>query len=252
VTLHRGLTIRGRTIDPEGKPLTATKVYCGYRGARPGPDGRFELCGVGLAGGRVGFSDYAPDRPLTVPPHDAESLVELGDIVLRPGPRGSDGPRIRGTIRGPEGKPLSRHSLEATGPLGTGFRGFVESDAKGRFELQLRSPGSCRIRSSLEVHGGTIEIDEPIDPSNGPIHLRFPSRGLTWLRLTGERPVGVELIVDGVHVGSATYLDRALPLLLPAGDHHLRVLPVGRPAADLDIEVDPEAPARTVRVRLLR
>jgi hypothetical protein len=88
VTLRRGITVRGRLLDPDGKPVAAAQVF--YRGhvrygyaAEQGPTleasaGEFELPGLD------------PDRPQPV--HFVDAKNQLGAVVELPPRKGGKGP----------------------------------------------------------------------------------------------------------------------------------------------------------------
>lgn len=206
IRLSAGATVRGKVVDPEGRPVASARVRVGVASssmiaAEPrqvfsADDGSFTLAGV-------------PRRPL-----QAVALAENGSsetvavdasrgdvqgLVLVIGVNGS----IAGTVVDKQGEPIEGVQVSALPDLQSGnfdpatfrLRGFVQdlTDAGGRFELVGLAPGAYQVRAARSVGRG-----------------RMPTFDGERAR-TGTRDVRIVLPMDGAVTGKVLLADGTVP-----------------------------------------
>lgn len=188
-TLKRGATVRGivKTKDG-GKPIEGARVsvagmsamFTGTPGATTGPDGKFEIKGIGkgaaiVTASKEGFQGVNPSAGMMAmmmgsqsgragagdaeKPQGMIDVKELGtelDVTLEL----SVAPIFSGRIVDPEGRPVvgarvSTQVVSKDNDMGRGFRDMMNmaiaatrfSDSEGRFEI----PGDAEKGASIEV-----------------------------------------------------------------------------------------------------
>ncbi|MHC4473869.1 MAG: peptidase associated/transthyretin-like domain-containing protein, partial [Planctomycetota bacterium] len=119
----RPVTVRGRCIDGDGRPVAGVRV----EGVKTGEDGVFEVTGFPETGGEILVSppEMIPFRA-KVPPADGP-VVDIGDLLLRMGDL------IHGSVVDEFGKPVAGASVrvwpEALGPRAARYAGTSGSGA---------------------------------------------------------------------------------------------------------------------------
>jgi RNA polymerase sigma-70 factor (ECF subfamily) len=150
--------VRGRVLDPEGRPLAGARIVHGYweEDAHSGPDGTFALRGP---------ANYPSGRIRVIASGYAQTSLELGelppgerslpDIVLAPELR------VRGRVLDQDGNPLAGARVSADYPHDR--LPAVTSDAGGAFELGGLDHGSEHIAFSAFLEGylrGHARLDQ--------------------------------------------------------------------------------------------
>ncbi len=164
IEVERGVTVRGRVLDPDGKTVSGATVAPALTGTGNSITGDTRYSVTTDAEGRYEVHlpasndrDYnliAHDGPLFVhrnwangvtPPFRTKpgEIVENKDISLtRPA-------TVRGLVVDFEGKPLARREVRATGSDFLDNRYYVPAtttDAEGRYELKFVRPGEQYIQ----------------------------------------------------------------------------------------------------------
>ncbi|RMG16709.1 MAG: carboxypeptidase regulatory-like domain-containing protein, partial [Planctomycetota bacterium] len=158
LALRASCSLRGRVLSADGLPLAGAEVVADGRAqevrARTDAEGRFRLAGLGEGLFVVGaslrgwVSAVARDVPVTA--------GGGGEVELRLERAGSLG----GTLRGPDGQPLS-------GGLVFAFAGerrldMTRSDADGRYRLEDLPPGAVTLFARSEDYGLSARGDATV------------------------------------------------------------------------------------------
>lgn len=153
--LDAGLTLRGRVVDPEGKPIYPAGVQLSCWPVRPGPAvnqsgsvderGEFELLGV-PPGWIVLHSSWRGFHSVR---------LELGE--LKPGDSRDDleivlgvGNELGGIVRLPDGSPASRAMVRLTSAEGEEWENEMRCDTEGRFLFRGLPAEMVSVRSWIE------------------------------------------------------------------------------------------------------
>jgi len=203
LTMPPGATVRGRVLDPEGRPVAGAVIclshggnpYAGFPVGRSGGDGHYEVRGV--SGGphlSARARGFAPSDQVYAP-FVAGTVLEL-DLALRPG-AGS----IRGVVRTPEGLPITGARVHLTGPSPPGWKGLDD----GLFRVPSPLPFDVRT----DERGG-FECDEI---GAGPVVVevraedRVPARQIVAIPTGGEASVELVLMAGGAVEGVVRHAD---------------------------------------------
>lgn len=249
VTTYRGLSITGRVVDAEGKPveralLSAYSFDLNGTMGYSGDDGRFAL-GPLLPG------EYSIRAGNLMGP--GGSTPSSGPVSARAGARGV-------VIRIPEPKTLTgtvtweAAEVESVdvfcspiGPLMAFDSVHRTLTAPGPFEL----PGLGAGRYQLEARGGgqrlfagrVIVLEPEREPE--PIELRLVESGWLFVRITDPRVTGggkeawLRCYADGVTIWEESATRNAEPhLTLPAGPALVRYECAGEPAVERSVFIE--------------
>ncbi|HNX48937.1 MAG TPA: carboxypeptidase-like regulatory domain-containing protein [Thermoanaerobaculaceae bacterium] len=163
VALSRGLSVRGRVLDPEGRPAVGVVVYAastepGARDSRQeatsGADGGFVV--ADLPRGKVEL--IARDRDGSA----ARAVVAAGgpdEAVLRLQEPGS----IAGRVRAPDGAPFADARVLVSGPPPMFVDKEARSEQDGAFVAEGLAPGVYRLVAATEA-GRTTRSGVKVDP----------------------------------------------------------------------------------------
>jgi hypothetical protein len=88
VTLRRGVTVRGRLLDPDGKPVAAARAF--YRGYVPYGYSAEPVYPIEASAGKFELPGLDPDRP--EPVHFLDAKNQLGAVVELPARKAGKGP----------------------------------------------------------------------------------------------------------------------------------------------------------------
>ncbi len=152
--LDTGVALRGRVVDPEGRPVSPAGVSVSCWPVRPGPSvdfadvvdeqGRFEFLGVPagwavLSASWMGFGDVSLELGELVPRSERNDL----EIVL------GLGNHVQGVVRLPDGRPASRAEvrIESTALVENPWEVETRCDGDGAFLLRGLGPGPARLMS---------------------------------------------------------------------------------------------------------
>jgi protocatechuate 3,4-dioxygenase beta subunit len=207
VLLEKGLAIRGRVLDIEGRPQEGTYVLCSHsdldglvKATQSGPEGRFAF--AGLLPGEYKVESSLPGSQMSC----RADAVPAGtvDLVLRP----SGGTSLSGEVLDPEGEPASasvtawRSRESGSPPRGPErARDRVSTRVRGRFHLDL-DPGIWWVA----VRSDTWSAPEPVR-----VDIRPGANRVGAIRL--GRPASI----TGVVRGADGPLAGAVVLAWPAG-----------------------------------
>lgn len=242
--VHRGLYIRGRVLDPDGRPAPEVYVIAspGSNGLGPqtssGSDGTFVL--GPLAPGRYEVAADANGRLASPDPVEAEAGAS--DVLLRL--RAGGGLRAR-VVDSRTGKPCTAEMLltpristrgvfgQGTG-FGAGEDGIVDKDGliPGDYDLAARTEdGSFGILSGISVVAGEKGKEFILSVSPG---------GTLKVRNEGSHPAEFRLKQQGVLIEWSEILKAGQPIDLHA--------PAGTFA--IEYRFDDEAPFRSQTIVL--
>lgn len=146
IVLTRPGTVRGRCVDPEGRPVVGAVVDRGHFTERrgTGEDGRFEVPGFPETGGEVRIECRGRSGAVAaVPPFDPAEGTDLGDIAL------GEGETVCGVVVDDLGVPV------AGAGVWVGAAG-ARTDAEGRFAAEHAAPPPWHVYAQ---HGDTPEED---------------------------------------------------------------------------------------------
>ena len=186
------VSVRGRVVDAQDKPVTTAKVRANRKGEagfalwRPGDgasvdaDGRFEL--LGLAPGELEVAASSPGFVPTRSTVEASAGAVADDVVLRM----TRGASVSGTVADERGAPIAGAKVVAfrnmsTAP-GVDIRAFdaseaVETDATGYFELS----GLLGERVALRAWCPGHEPQQLTDVMTGTVNVSFRLRRLATI-----------------------------------------------------------------------
>ena len=175
VVLTRGLTIKGRVIDAEGKAASDVTVVAStaahgssYRDTKTGADGVFEL--RGLVAGRY---DFEVDRGSAISGSARDVDIELvHDVIIRieREPSGTIAGRVRGVNATMFMRTLEVHA------------------ADGRMEGEVNADGSFRIEN---VPVGIVQVSAAVGGMSGMRNTRSAS-----VDVTANAVANVELVLE--------------------------------------------------------
>ncbi|MEQ1894384.1 MAG: carboxypeptidase-like regulatory domain-containing protein, partial [Planctomycetota bacterium] len=165
--LDTGVTLRGRVVDPEGRPVSPAYVSVSCWPERPGPSvdfaddvdeqGRFEFLGVpaGFAiasASGTGFGDVS---------------LELGELEPNSERNGLElvmglGNRVQGRVQLPDGKPASRAEvrIESTALVENRWSVETRCDGNGAFLLRGLGPGPAQLMSWARQPKPPASVDD--------------------------------------------------------------------------------------------
>jgi hypothetical protein len=211
LTMEDGVTIRGRVVDTEGRPLPGILIrpYSDYprKSGRTGKDGRFEIPGVGLQDdGTVSASvDSRGFVGRNVGASVDEATSGEWEIVLQ---RQTD-LTFSGRARFEDGTPAAGMYLTFGLVDEDGNRVYVEkhrtdtsewTDRDGRFTVYLQKPGTYQgevllqdSRDSVSTHGAWLTRVEGVSPGSNDVELVFKHTGRIEVQIKrkdGEPVVG--------------------------------------------------------------
>lgn len=188
--LDAGLTLRGRVVDPEGKPIYPAGVQLSCWPVRPGPAvnqsgsvderGEFELLGV-PPGWIVLHSSWRGFHSVR---------LELGE--LKPGDSRDDleivlgvGNELGGIVRLPDGTPAPRAKVKLTSAQGEDWENEVRCDPEGRFRFRGLPDGTVSVRAWMPPEPAT---GSPFDEEEQAAEARhFALCPRAWLEAEAGR-----------------------------------------------------------------
>jgi hypothetical protein len=186
IALSPQAVIRGRVLDPDGKPVArATLVATPLTGFGMGmgltdAEGRFA---VRIPAGRFRLQVRPRSETWAVAEYPAPLDVTEGadlagyDIRLRP----AEGHQLRGVVHDSAGKPVPGARVTLGEKKGT-------SDDRGAFEFPLVPAGDWRITAKIGVH----EIEW-----QGSTVLAMPNRDYDRADIRIDPPFGLDVMLDG-------------------------------------------------------
>jgi protocatechuate 3,4-dioxygenase beta subunit len=161
VVIPRGLALRGRTVDPEGRPVAGVFVLVQRPGsdgvagsANTGSDGVFDIAGlepgehvvrttIGVVASLEARKRFASGK--WTASAGGESLELVMPLVSS----------IAGRVVDADGKPLAGASVSAW-DVGAGMPDASgRTDAKGEFKLSVRAGATFELRANVKV-GDTV------------------------------------------------------------------------------------------------
>jgi hypothetical protein len=244
--VHRGLFIRGKVVDSEGKGVELCNVMAlplasqlGGPQAQTEEDGTFTIGPV--APGRFSVVAEAMNRfPAT---DKVEANAGDSDVILRLKPGG--GIRVR-IVDARTGAPRAAEVLLAPqvaseGIFGGGIGFGVNQD--GIVDMQGLDPGRYDLAARTEdgCFGVLRNVGVLVGEKGKEIPLSVAPGGRLRMTYAGVLPhVQVDFRLDGVRIDWGQRLQRGTPLEKPA--------PAGR--LTLEIRTDPDTPPRTRVVEL--
>jgi hypothetical protein len=218
-TLDAGLTLRGRVVDPDGKPIYPAGVSLSCWPVRPGPSvnqsdsvderGEFELLGVtpgwivlhagwrGFHGVRLELGEltYGDSRD------DLEIVLGLGN-------------ELGGIVRLPDGTPASRAKVKLTSADSEEWENEARCDSAGRFLFRGLPQGRVSVRSWIEPEEPAgSPFDEEYEEALADHYVACPrawleaETGRTDLEVRLEEPGRVEVHFSGTPEAHCTVFD---------------------------------------------
>ncbi len=210
IVVEKGVWIRGRVLDPEGKPVAGATVAPALTGTgnsltgdtrfsvESGPDGKYEMLLpasgehdynlVAHDGGYLEWRNWANGvlPPFRTKPGEVRENVDIS--LTRPA-------TVKGRVVGADGKPVANREVRASAADKLENRYYdpttERTDAEGRFELKFIRPGKQHIQvapfwlSADDAPGGTSqtvelkagEIKEGVELTAQPDPDRAPETG---------------------------------------------------------------------------
>ena len=207
--LDAGLALRGRVVDPEGRPVYPAGVGVTSWVVRPGSavslstsvdeHGRFELLGVPpgeivLGASWRGWHRVSRELGVLAPtePHDDLELV-LGV-----------GKELGGIVRLPDGTPAPRAEVKLTSAQGEDWENEVRCDPEGRFRFRGLPEGTVSVRAWMPPEPATgSPFDEEVQAAEARHFALCPrawleaEAGCTDLEVRLEAPTRLEVRYSG-------------------------------------------------------
>lgn len=219
-----GVDVRGRVVDVRGDGVVGAEVRFGERDATTDDAGRFELLdvepGLGVLTTKGASEWLALDRD------------DLDVTLVRPG----WARRVRGTVRGPDGGPLSvgvSLSRADSRPRDSSLPGSdsTRADQDGTFALEAWSAGTYRVAVESETHVLPTETEIRVadqDVDGVELRLEAVRRGDLHGRIVGPPPENLAgALVDQVSCDGETRR-RHRPEVAPDGTWVVRDVPATR------------------------
>lgn len=204
VPLSRGPTAHGRVVDSLGQPLANVEVSSSGKQVFTGPDGTFELKGIGNHRSYFSFmfacSGYAKQW-LNFDSVDKGMLITMTPVsqILGHVRTASDAPvTMFRVIAGPGDNPadFQCESVEVDDAQG---RFSVSTDEAGKHWVGVRAKGFSPWEGWCNVQAGSAEINVSLTTGvsvNGSIQRPASSRGEITLKLIPQRLPGHAYIVS--------------------------------------------------------
>lgn len=242
IRMTRGLVIRGRVLDPSGRPIpgadvrtVGTRMFGGGSTSRSAADGTYRVVGgaVRVPGIEVGGEVLHVSAPgwtqprasMEIPPSETKDGEVRHDVTL------IAGAVVRGQVLDADGSPLAGASVRIDGvgdfdetDVGGGAPSFVTTAADGTYELRDVAPSEV--------------ADEPETPEAGSdgASLRESPKPSTRVLAAAEERLSATSEPFVVTAGATVTVP---PLKLTAGATLRGSVrePSGRPAAFVRVEV---------------
>ncbi len=186
IEVVRGVTIKGRLVDAEGRPLAGLKLSGlagdrGYGFAITEPQGDFTMSSV-PAGLKFSYRVWVDDRepPVDVEIVKEEPLLLRADVGKRPGPATTGTAGVSGTVVDADGRPVEGVEVnllvetdrsQKRETLTTDARGVYRDCASDRAGDPVpgdRAAGPIRDRDQRDHDGGRGGFPHPAAGRRGP------------------------------------------------------------------------------------
>lgn len=199
--LGRGITVRGRCVDTDGRQVEAARVSVpgvATDGVLSGEDGSFELWGVPRARTTVAIvpKEFAPQ--LVEIAADAGD-IDLGVLVFK------RGGLIRGIVVDVEMRPVGGALVETSFEDLDGYRRDT-TDAEGRFELHGLADGAHTVRAARRSGGATVGGEAGraarVVPNGPEIRVVLSSPRTLLVRFLAESDRSPVVVNDGTIIAT--------------------------------------------------
>ncbi|HZF12331.1 MAG TPA: carboxypeptidase regulatory-like domain-containing protein [Thermoanaerobaculia bacterium] len=228
VVLHRGSTVAGRVLGPDGTPAAGAAVSLLARGGGlfAGPSGsRARTDGDG------GYLlDAVPEGAQSFSAELAGAATAVRELAVRPGENRldfqlADGLEIAGRVVDPTGAPVS--GAQVTASAGDPFPNETASGDDGSFRFGGLRGGAYRLAAQLQGFASTSQEVRLADASVRDVELRLGSGGAVAGRIVGLPPEQLaEVTVSAYQTGMDSGSFRSSPVDAE-GQYRIGELPPG-------------------------
>lgn len=263
VEVERGLTVTGRAVDPDGKPLEVYVAFeATYRGVEQYPNtrtdrkGRFTLTGVPPVAGTLSLYDDAVGQRTI---EDARIAGDLGDLVVSPRPRligrfrdavargssvecGIDGQRSGGMLEVAEDGSFRVDGLDAGTPMTVYLR--PEHGAALVLRDIVLQPGEVRDLGEVSFPKGVSLVGRLLDAGGSPVRDALVRVSEWWSASRTRTDAEGRFRLEDLPPGRSTLWIEASPLAVTFSE-------VDAEVGMSPVEVRLPAPG-TLRVRVKR